>query len=179
MLRLAGEHGGDFSELRMRFVMTRAPQVISPDDDVVAAAELMATRRIRHLPIAQDGNVVGILGIRDVMRCLLEAVWRDHDPRRARPRASSSPAAGQARRRPLAKLRASRACSSAGERPPHTREVAGSSPATPNARAALPRRTAPLHGGNGRFPPWAPFPELDPRCARVKAAAMSAVIAAF
>jgi CBS domain-containing protein len=80
VLRLAGEHDGGFSELRLRFVMTRAPQVISPDDSVVAAAGLMAERRIRHLPVAQDGNVVGILGIRDVMRCLLEAVWRDHDP---------------------------------------------------------------------------------------------------
>jgi len=80
VLRLAGEHDGDFSELRLDVVMTRAPHVISPDDEVVAAAGLMAERRIRHLPVAQDGNVVGILGIRDVMRCLLEAVWRDHDP---------------------------------------------------------------------------------------------------
>ena len=79
VLRLAGEGAGPLHELQVGHVMTRAPAVVSPDDDVVAAAGLMAERRIRHLPVAQDGNVVGILGIRDVVRCLLEVVWREHN----------------------------------------------------------------------------------------------------
>ena len=68
------------AELRVRDVMTTAVVTVSPDDDVVAAAHLMGERRIRHLPVVQDGNVLGVLGIREVMRTLVERLWRDHDP---------------------------------------------------------------------------------------------------
>jgi CBS domain-containing protein len=79
VLRLAGD-GGRLAELRVRDVMTTAVVTVSPDDDVVAAAHLMGERRIRHLPVVQDGNVLGVLGIREVMRTLVERLWRDHDP---------------------------------------------------------------------------------------------------
>jgi CBS domain-containing protein len=78
VLRLAGD-GGRLAELRLRDVMTTAVVTVSPDDDVVAAAHLMGERRIRHLPVVQDGNVLGVLGIREVMRTLVERLWRDHD----------------------------------------------------------------------------------------------------
>jgi CBS domain-containing protein len=79
VLRLAGD-GGRLAELRVRDVMTTAVVTVSPDDDVVAAAHLMGERRVRHLPVVQDGNVLGVLGIREVMRTLVERLWRDHDP---------------------------------------------------------------------------------------------------
>ena len=60
--------------------MTRAPYVVSPDDDAVAAAGMMAERRIRHLPVVAGRPHIGILGIRDVLRSMLELVWREHDP---------------------------------------------------------------------------------------------------
>lgn len=80
VLRLAGGEDGPLAELRVGAVMTRAPYVVSPDDDAAGAAGMMAERRIRHLPVVEDGQVLGILGIRDVVRCLLEVVWREHDP---------------------------------------------------------------------------------------------------
>ena len=79
VLNLAG-HGGSPGELKVGDVMTRAPVTISPDDDALAAARLMGERRIRHLPVVQDGNVLGIVGIRDVLGTLLERLWRQHDP---------------------------------------------------------------------------------------------------
>jgi CBS domain-containing protein len=79
VLHLAG-HGGALGELRVGDVMTRSPVTVSPDDDALAAARLMGERRIRHLPVVQDGNVLGILGIRDVLRTLVERLWREHDP---------------------------------------------------------------------------------------------------
>jgi CBS domain-containing protein len=78
VLTLAGD-GGRLAELRVRDVMTTAVVTVSPDDDVVAAAHLMGEKRIRHLPVVQDGNVLGVLGIREVMRTLVERLWRDHD----------------------------------------------------------------------------------------------------
>jgi CBS domain-containing protein len=60
--------------------MTRNPVTISPDDEILAAAQLMSERRIRHLPIVQGDNLLGIVGIREVMRTLVERLWRTQDP---------------------------------------------------------------------------------------------------
>jgi CBS domain-containing protein len=78
LVRLAGE-GNHFAEVHMSEVMTRRPVTVSPDDDIVSAARLMGERRIRHLPVVQDGFLLGVIGIRDVMGSLVERVWRDRD----------------------------------------------------------------------------------------------------
>ena len=79
VLRLVG--GGDhFAELRVADVMTREVITVGPDDEVVEAARLMGERQVRHLPVVQDGNVLGLVGIREALRSLLEILWRDHDP---------------------------------------------------------------------------------------------------
>jgi CBS domain-containing protein len=79
VLRLAGE-GSAFGEARVGDVMTRDVVTVGPDDQVVEAARLMGERRIRHLPVVQDGNVLGLVGIREALRSLVEVLWRDHDP---------------------------------------------------------------------------------------------------
>jgi CBS domain-containing protein len=79
VLRLAGE-GPEFAEVNVGDVMTRNPVTISPDDEILAAARLMSERRIRHLPIVQGDNLLGIVGIREVMRTLVERLWRTQDP---------------------------------------------------------------------------------------------------
>ncbi len=78
VLRLTGQEGG-IGEVRVRDVMTRSLYVVTPDDDVVDAASIMGERRIRHLPVVQDGKLCGVVGIRDVLRILVELLWRDHD----------------------------------------------------------------------------------------------------
>jgi CBS domain-containing protein len=98
VLRLAGE-GSQFADVKVGDVMTRRIVTVSADDDVRSAAELMSARRIRHLPVVEGENVLGIVGIRDVMRSLVEIVWREHDPaardtaRELLKRPSASPAA--------------------------------------------------------------------------------------
>jgi CBS domain-containing protein len=78
VLRLAGE-GPSFAEIKVGDVMTRALVTIAPDDDALAAARLMGERKIRHLPVVQDGMLLGVVGIRDVLRSLVELLWRDRD----------------------------------------------------------------------------------------------------
>jgi CBS domain-containing protein len=80
VLRLAGG-GTDFRELPVGDVMTKKLYTVAPDDDLLDAAALMQEKRIRHLPVLQDGNVLGILGIREVLRALVERLWRLHDER--------------------------------------------------------------------------------------------------
>ena len=59
--------------------MTRQVVTISPDADLLAAARLMGERQIRHLPVVEGENVLGMVGIRDVLAALAEALWRTHD----------------------------------------------------------------------------------------------------
>jgi CBS domain-containing protein len=79
VLRLAGE-GASFEDVAVGGVMTREVVTVGPDDDVLDVAHLMGERRIRHLPVVQDGHVLGIVGIRDVTRVLLERAYDRHDP---------------------------------------------------------------------------------------------------
>jgi CBS domain-containing protein len=78
VLRLAGE-GTDLDAVLVEDVMTRTVVSVSPDDDIVAVAELMGERKIRHVPVVQDENLLGIVGIRDVLGTLVERLWRTHD----------------------------------------------------------------------------------------------------
>ena len=57
--------------------MTRHPDTIEPDDTTDHAASLMIHGGFRHLPVVEDGKVVGIVSIRDLMRVALD----DRSPR--------------------------------------------------------------------------------------------------
>lgn len=70
VLRLVAD-GADLA-IPVSEVMTRGVFTLDPDADVLEAAHLMAERRIRHAPVAQGDQLLGIVGIRDVMRVLLE-----------------------------------------------------------------------------------------------------------
>jgi CBS domain-containing protein len=50
VLRCAGE-GSLFGEVSAEDVMTRRPITVALDDDIIGAAQLMAAKRIRHLPV--------------------------------------------------------------------------------------------------------------------------------
>ena len=50
----------------------------------------MSERRIRHLPVMQGENILGVVGIRDVMGALVERLWREGDPDARETRASSA-----------------------------------------------------------------------------------------
>jgi CBS domain-containing protein len=57
--------------------MTRHPETIESSDSTDHAAALMIHGGFRHLPVVDEGRVVGILSIRDLMRVALE----DRSPR--------------------------------------------------------------------------------------------------
>jgi CBS domain-containing protein len=57
--------------------MTRHPDTIEPGDTTDHAASLMIHGGFRHLPVEEDGKVVGIISIRDLMKVTLD----DRSPR--------------------------------------------------------------------------------------------------
>ncbi len=78
VLRLAAE-SSDFRDLRVGDVMTKNVVTAPSDVHILDAAHLMGERRIRHLPVVEGDNLLGMVGIRDVLRSLVERLWRDHD----------------------------------------------------------------------------------------------------
>ena len=78
VLRLAGSTE-PFRDKLLSEVMTNRPVTVTAEDGILAATKLMEDRRIRHLPVVEGDNLVGIVSIRDVLAFLVERVWQSHD----------------------------------------------------------------------------------------------------
>jgi CBS domain-containing protein len=52
--------------------MTRRPQTISADVDVEEALKIMVDGHFRHLPVIEQGRLIGMLSMRDVSRASVE-----------------------------------------------------------------------------------------------------------
>ena len=78
VMRLAGE-GADFETTPVRKAMTARPLTINAGDSIIDAAQLMAERKLRHLPVVEDGNLVGMVSMRDVFGYLAERSFSQHD----------------------------------------------------------------------------------------------------
>jgi CBS domain-containing protein len=64
--------GIDEASTPVRDRMTANPETLDADDTTEHAAVLMIHGGFRHLPVMQEGEVVGVLSIRDLMRVVLE-----------------------------------------------------------------------------------------------------------
>ena len=60
--------GGDGSQVRVSEVMTAPIITIEIDRSAHEASDVMAERGIRHLAVTEDGEIVGVLSVRDLLR---------------------------------------------------------------------------------------------------------------
>jgi CBS domain-containing protein len=70
VLRAVADGMDDATLVRDR--MTASPETLDADDTTEHAAVLMIHGGFRHLPVVEQGEVVGVLSIRDLMRVVLE-----------------------------------------------------------------------------------------------------------
>ena len=67
-------------ELKVKQYMTLAEKVITctKEDTLENLMEKMTEKQIRHIPILENGKVIGIVSMRDTIKCLLEAARKDN-----------------------------------------------------------------------------------------------------
>jgi signal transduction histidine kinase len=74
LVRGLSESGAELLDRSVGGIMTASVVTCAPETSVGDALSLMASHRIRHLPVVQDGEVLGLISIRDVLEFRLESL---------------------------------------------------------------------------------------------------------
>jgi predicted transcriptional regulator len=53
---------------RVETLMSRDVHLCSPKDTIAAVMNVMTQQRIRHLPVVEDGKLLGVISIGDVVK---------------------------------------------------------------------------------------------------------------
>ena len=61
-------HGDKLPMIRVSELMTQAVVACSPEDSVTDVMKLMTQRRIRHVPVKDGDQLVGIISIGDILK---------------------------------------------------------------------------------------------------------------
>jgi len=72
IVRGMANQGQGTTQLAAERLMTRDLVTITPHTSVVEAMELMTRRRVRHLPVLEDGGLVGLVSIGDLVKARID-----------------------------------------------------------------------------------------------------------
>lgn len=70
---------GHLSGTEVREIMTATVYTCSPTDEIEQLARTMTTERVRHLPVLDDGELVGIVSIGDIVKQRLDELQHERD----------------------------------------------------------------------------------------------------
>jgi CBS domain-containing protein len=79
VVRRLRERGADLLSATVAEIMTADVYTCTPEDTVDHLAEVMTERRIRHVPVLQDGALVGIVSIGDVVKSRISQLVSDRE----------------------------------------------------------------------------------------------------
>jgi CBS domain-containing protein len=68
IVRVLGECGAGVLDQPVSAVMTRKVVSCRPSDTVAGIMEMMTLGKFRHLPVLEDGRVVGLISIGDIVK---------------------------------------------------------------------------------------------------------------
>lgn len=74
--------GADLLDRIVGDVMTSPAETIDKDMPILAALSLMTKRRIRHLPIVEDGRMTGFISIGDLVKSRIDHIEAEADAMR-------------------------------------------------------------------------------------------------
>ena len=72
IVRGMSDNGSELQDLDVSDLMTTEVVTCGPTDDVGDVMAIMDDRRIRHIPVVKDDNLVSIVSYRDVMSAVLD-----------------------------------------------------------------------------------------------------------
>ena len=75
--------GPSVLDRQVREVMTAPPVTVTRDTPVLAALSLMTKRRVRHLPVVEDGRMIGFISIGDLVKFRIDAIESEAEAMRA------------------------------------------------------------------------------------------------
>ena len=59
--------------MRVREIMSKDIEVVDRNDNLQSVEERMATKQLRHLPVLEQGEVVGIVTQRDLFKAAMSS----------------------------------------------------------------------------------------------------------
>jgi CBS domain-containing protein len=74
LVRLIASYGPEALDRLIDEVMTKSPVVTDSRTAVIGALSLMTQRRIRHLPVVDDGKLVGFVSIGDLVKYRIDRI---------------------------------------------------------------------------------------------------------
>ena len=83
VVHLLAAHGPAMMDKSVGEVMTAPAITVTPATGVLDALGLMTRRRIRHLPVMQDGQVLGFVSIGDLVKHRIEKIEADAEAMRS------------------------------------------------------------------------------------------------
>ncbi len=78
IVREIGKNGVGCMSNCTRDLMTANVIACSPDDSVVSLMSKMSVGRFRHMPVVEDGKLVGVVSIGDVVKARIELIEREN-----------------------------------------------------------------------------------------------------
>ncbi|MER5265534.1 CBS domain-containing protein [Actinosynnema sp. NPDC002837] len=79
VVRKLNDRGGELLAAPVAEIMTSEVLTCTPRDSVDSLTVLMTERRIRHVPVVDGGELVGIVSIGDVVKSRINQLQEDHD----------------------------------------------------------------------------------------------------
>jgi CBS domain-containing protein len=64
-------------ETQLGLLMTTKPVTIAPDTDVSEAARILVEKKIRRLPVVEDGHLLGLLSVADLIHAIAQKKIKD------------------------------------------------------------------------------------------------------
>ena len=64
-------------ETQLGLLMTAKPFTIAPDADLSEAARILVTKKIRRLPVVEDGHLLGLLSVADLIHAIAQKKIKD------------------------------------------------------------------------------------------------------
>jgi CBS domain-containing protein len=68
------DHGAEVLDWPVSRLMTSPAITVDPSTDVLNALALITRKRVRHLPVVSDGQLVGIVSIGDLVKYRIERI---------------------------------------------------------------------------------------------------------